>query len=131
LPHVPQLFGSSVVSVQVPPPPNAEQTVAAPAVHSHLPALHAEPAAQRAPHMLQLSGSVMRSTQRPLHIVAPALHLQAPASHVSPDVQRVPHAPQLSGSVIVSEHVAPRPMPQIFLPVGHAHAVAPPVVMHD
>ncbi len=132
LPHMPQWFGSSVVSVHACAPPKPLlHSVFMPSGQVHAPARHAEPLGQRKPQVLQLSGSVLRSTQRVPHIDAPALHLQAPASQVSPEAQRLPHVPQLFMSVIVLAHAAAGPMPHRRLPVGHAQAVAPAVVMHD
>lgn len=133
MPHMPQLFGSSVVSVHIRPPPKpVEHTFSAPVGHLQPPATHVPYVGQTVPQVPQLFVSVWRSVQRPglPHIVVtPVLHAHMPALQVSPEAQRRPHAPQLFTSVCMSVQTALVPMPQMLLPVAHAHAVAPPAVM--
>jgi hypothetical protein len=77
LPHVPQLFGSVVVSVHSP------LQLVSPPPQTHAPLVHDAPVPQALPHAPQSNGSLVRSTHALLQFVRPVPHevVQAPDEH--------------------------------------------------
>jgi len=65
VPHLPQFFGSLVVSVQLPP-----QTIS-PIGQAHAALAHNWPIGQAMPHLPQSAGSLARSTHIPAQKVVP------------------------------------------------------------
>jgi threonine dehydratase len=68
------------------------------------PAVQTSPAAQAAPHIPQLFGSLWRSLQRTPHRLLPPRHStpHAPFEQTSPAAQAMAQAPQFAGSLFVS-----------------------------
>jgi hypothetical protein len=84
------------------------------------------PSRQEVVQAPQWAGSVLRSTQAPLHSVSPAAQVcwQVPPLQVWPAAQAVPHVPQFLGSVEVLVQTAAVPEPQICFGETHTQAEA-------
>jgi hypothetical protein len=80
-------------------PPQAS----APAEQLQLPPVQV-PAPQLLLQAPQFSGSLFRSTQRPLHTVFPAGQTQVPAAQIMSPTQRLPQPPQFPGSLASATH---------------------------
>jgi hypothetical protein len=121
VPHAPQLFGSSEVSVHaVPPKPVAHVMIVSPvgAVGQlQVLAEHVARSAHAVPHAPQLRGSVAVLVQTPPQVVSPVGHVHTLATHDSPAPHRIPQPPQLRGSVVVSLQMPPHSLS----PVGQLH----------
>lgn len=107
VPQAPQLFGSSMRSRHAPP-----QFVVATGDVGHEHVLVAQLAynGQRLPHVPQLFGSFVVSTQfvPPKQIVPGDAHMHAPAEHVPALPHETPHAPQFAASLLVSTQRPPQ-----------------------
>jgi hypothetical protein len=112
LPQAPQLFGSPVMSVQVP-----KQSVW-PEGHWQVPPLQVAVLGQLLPQVPQLCGSVPVLVQLPEQEVSPVGHEQAPDLHTPPSVHELPQLPQLCGSVVTLVQALPQKLP----PEGQAQA---------
>jgi hypothetical protein len=90
LPQAPQLFGSTVVSMQVPP-----QLVCEPG-QLQTPAWQEPRPGQALPQLPQFAASRIRSAQLPLQTTRPAgqLPVQAPPAQTVPVGQTLPQPPQ-------------------------------------
>ncbi len=116
-PHVPQLFGSLVVSTHVPEVP-VEQRVGATGGHvpTHVePEQAAAPPPQAWPHAPQLPGSLAMLTHDPLQSVYGLMHerphtppLQVGCALATPVLHTFAQLPQFWGSLCLSTHAAPQ-----------------------
>jgi hypothetical protein len=79
-------------------------------VATHLPDVQVSDVEQVLPHAPQLFGSLVVSTQLPVHRV-PVPHTQVLLWHVAPDGQALPHMPQLLLSLVVSTQLVPHIVP--------------------
>lgn len=117
-PHMPQFFGSLVVSVHVP-----LQLTRLPG-QSHMPLVHVSLPAHCVAQFPQWSSSTLRSTQAPLQLVRPVLHMptQEPAWHSCPLAQVRLQAPQLVGLEVRSTQVSPQ---RTWVAMGHGMSPSP------
>jgi hypothetical protein len=91
-----------------------------------VPAEQLWPSRQEVAQAPQWAGSVLRSTQAPLHSVSPAVQAcwHVPPLQVWPAAQAVPQAPQFLGSVEVLVQTAAVPEPQTCFGDAHTQAEA-------
>ena len=77
-----------------------------PGPHEHVPLTHVPFVPQLCPQVAQLFGSVITSTQPPLHSTSPDWHwdTHCPPEHTEPAGQAWPHAPQFWPLVIRPTH---------------------------
>jgi hypothetical protein len=120
LPHIPQLFESVVMSVQLP----AHCTLgAAQALMLQTPDTQAKPVGHALPHAPQLLGSEVMSWHMPLPVqsAVPGAHttppLQIPITQPVPAGHTLPQPPQLFGSLFGSTQPMP---PQLRNPPPQA-----------
>jgi hypothetical protein len=108
VPHVPQWAGSSVVSLQVPPPPpNPPHTVEF-AGQLQVLELHDANCAHAVLHIPQFAGSFVRfehtGPAKVMHVVSGAPHVHMPFVQLWPAPHWVKQLPQWVGSVDVLMH---------------------------
>lgn len=117
MPQALQLRGSVDTLTHAP----LQSLVCGPHAAEHEPSAQTAPPAQATPHLPQLVGFDVGSTQTPLHKMVFAGHAHWAAAHATPGGQALPQAPQLAWFDVRSTH----PPLHAVSPVKHPLAQSP------